>query len=101
MTARKQSIKPTDWVPVIREVGLVIIMVMSGYSIYIGHQNKETVQKIQVQTDGQQEALKLAVAISAESLALSTGLPEHKKKAEEARAAYERHEQIQKEANNK
>lgn len=87
MTARKPS--PSAWIPVIREIGLVVIMCMSGYSIYIGHQNRETVEKIESQTDGTLTAAKLAVAISAETTAAVTKDPKHVKMAEEARAAYE------------
>lgn len=62
---------------------------------------KETVQQIQVQTDGTLTAAKLSVALSAEALANATKKPDHLKTAEEARAAYEAQLENQKKADNR
>lgn len=101
MTARKPvHVEPTDWVKIIQAISTGIVMVMVAYFGVKQKQMGESVEKVRAQTDGSVTASKLAIAISAESLAESTKKPEHKKIADEARAAYETQLQIQKRSEN-
>ncbi len=59
---------------------------------------KRSARRTEAQTDGNQTASKLQIAISARALAAATELPEDIKRADEAERAYEAQKKVQENA---
>ncbi len=93
---RKPTHEPTDWVKIINAVCTGVVMIMMAYFSVKQKNMGDMVDKVKKQTDGNVTADKLERAINAEALAEATKKPEHRKIADDARAAYETQLDIQK-----
>lgn len=100
MTARKTP--PSAWIPVIqslfKEFVIGAIAIMSAWSIYIGQQNKQTVERVEKNTDGAITAALMVAMNATATTAKKTGDPDDIKIAKEAEDAYNAQAEVQRKA---